>query len=591
MAIIEGQKLMVRVYPEVSKVTTREQQRSLKQWKPSTPALLSTYLFKMESVMETLQLEIKGTLYRLTTDQLIKIIELQIPGSKKEDASGKTRNALISHVITYVESDDLESLEDQGMAELLSLKDMMDKIQVTSEISSSATSTQNEDQEKLQRELEALKLALQQKESEMQALVNKEVDHTRDHNSPQKNITPAHLGSAPWRKEYKISGQIGEPGQKDRLTFSSLARQIENGLSKGYSDLEIVDAVIRAIVPGLQLRNYLEGKKDLTLPTLRRILRSHYQERSATELYKQLTTDAQGQKETPQNFLLRTMDLRQKILFASQEAESGLKYDPALVQSLFLHTVLTGLQSDSVKSDLQPYLLQTSTSDELLLEKLNVACANEKERQDKKRQNLPPRSTNVHVVQSSDGPDEKKCNSQQQITTPSPDLLTELKELRSNMVMLKDLKAEVAHIRESIQKPTQGPQQYQPAGREQDHTPAHHPMYVPPQYPPINREHENMPAYNHPSGPIQGHWTAQGPRPMRETTQFQQRFAPQRFYPAPRARPVCFNCRQNGVEYCQHCYNCGSSEHFRAGCRMYREPRPTRESLLNEERSLPRDRE
>lgn len=43
-----------------------------------------------------------------------------------------------------------------------------------------------------------------------------------------------------------------------------------------------------------------------------------------------------------------------KSLFASQEAESGLKYDPALVQSMFLHTVLTGLQSDSIKVDMQP---------------------------------------------------------------------------------------------------------------------------------------------------------------------------------------------------------------------------------------------
>lgn len=98
------------------------------------------------------------------------------------------------------------------------------------------------------------------------------------------------------------------------------------------------------------------------------------------ELYKQLTSEVQGSKETPQNFLIKAMDLRQKIFFASQEANSSLKYDPALVQSLFMHTVLTGLQNDNIKSDVQPYLLQTNTSDELLLEKLNIACANEKER-------------------------------------------------------------------------------------------------------------------------------------------------------------------------------------------------------------------
>lgn len=139
--------------------------------------------------------------------------------------------------------------------------------------------------------------------------------------------------SPPWHKNFKISGQIGEPGQKEKLTFSSLAHQIENGLSRGCPECEICDAVIHAISPGLQLRSYLEGKSNLTLPTLRRILRSHFQEKNATELYKQLTSECQGNKETPQSFVMHVLDLRQKILFASQEVESGLKYDPALVVS------------------------------------------------------------------------------------------------------------------------------------------------------------------------------------------------------------------------------------------------------------------
>lgn len=90
-------------------------------------------------------------------------------------------------------------------------------------------------------------------------------------------------------KEFKISGQICEPGQKERLTFSSLAHQTKNGLNKGYPEIEIVDAVVRAIAQGLQMRRYLEGKSELTLPTLRKVLWSHYQEKGATELYSQLT--------------------------------------------------------------------------------------------------------------------------------------------------------------------------------------------------------------------------------------------------------------------------------------------------------------
>lgn len=47
-------------------------------------------------------------------------------------------------------------------------------------------------------------------------------------------------------------------------------------------------------------------------------------------------------------------------------------------------------------------LTSLTTSDELLLERLNMACANEKERQDKKKQAAPQRHNGVHAVQSSD---------------------------------------------------------------------------------------------------------------------------------------------------------------------------------------------
>ena len=44
-----------------------------------------------------------------------------------------------------------------------------------------------------------------------------------------------------------------------------------------------------AINPGMRLKSYLEGMGDLTLSWLRRILRSHCQEKSATQLYQKVT--------------------------------------------------------------------------------------------------------------------------------------------------------------------------------------------------------------------------------------------------------------------------------------------------------------
>ena len=118
-------------------------------------------------------------------------------------------------------------------------------------------------------------------------------------------------------KEFKINGKIGKPGQKDRLTFSSLIFQIFNGQKKGYSDSEICDAVVKSIDPDLALRTYLEGKEDLTLKSLSKILRTHFKEANATTLFNELSNAKQLPSESAQEFVVRIMSLRQKILFVS----------------------------------------------------------------------------------------------------------------------------------------------------------------------------------------------------------------------------------------------------------------------------------
>lgn len=538
--------------------------------------------------MEHLQLEIIKELCVLSRDILVELCDfLTIAGPKFECVTGKGRTALITLISNYIQREELEELEDKGMSDLLHFQDKMfelqaaDKIDTPEQVNSQEAllneeqKKQDQEQYKILKEIEALQLQLTttQKQSDRDKQENTEINNMVSSRKPAQGTAHSHA-LPPWHRDFKISGQIGDPGQKDRLTFSSLARQIEHGLSKGFPELEIVDAVIRAISPGMQLRSYLEGKANLTLPTLRRILRSHYQEKSATDLYKQLTSEVQGIKETPQNFLIRAFDLRQKILFASQEAESGLKYDPGLVQNMFLHTVLTGLQNDNVKRDLQPYLEQTDISDELLLERMNTACAYEAERQNKRKLLGQQRPITIHSAQSSDAPVEKneKLLAQQNSGKIPPMVLSQLEEMRSEMALLKDLKAEVSQIRESMQQYT--PRQHPPAGGL-DGTSVQ-------QFP--GQQRQDLP---------QGYWFTPGPGQRGETAQYQQKFAPQRSFPPPNRGRMrrCFGCQQRGAEdYCMHCYRCGSSEHFLAGCRA-RGQRQFGDDTLNGERSLARDRE
>ncbi|CAI5644958.1 unnamed protein product [Oreochromis niloticus] len=372
------------------------------------------------SSVEELREEVVREMHTLSKDQLVSICEF-LGIAEKIDVSGKTRLSLLTHIQIHIEREGITELEDEGMSELFN-----DKIaEVMKETIVETEPNANEGRYSGHREQLNTATSLV---TETANAVNTAVSsHSQaNHSVPNSSVSSAPQRPSPyWQKDFKISGQIGEPGQKDKLTFSSLAHQIENGLSRGYSELDIVDAVIRAILPGLQLRSYLEGKAQLTLPTLRRILRSHFQEKSATELYKELASKVQTPKETAQSFLMRVLDLKQKVLFASQESESGLKYDPALVQRMCLHTILTGFQSDSVRIDMQPLLLDSKTPDELLLERLNMACANEAERKNKKRCLASQTATSVSAVQSDDVSPAKNPVKEVKARIP-PELLTEL---------------------------------------------------------------------------------------------------------------------------------------------------------------------
>ena len=113
-------------------------------------------------------------------------------------------------------------------------------------------------------------------------------------------ITAAELTNSVLRREFRVFGPVGEPGQADKLSFVSLANQIGAALRIGYSQREIVDAVIMAVATDTHLASYLESFKDLSLPQLQELLRNHYLERDNTAAYQDLSiSDEPGAERTP----------------------------------------------------------------------------------------------------------------------------------------------------------------------------------------------------------------------------------------------------------------------------------------------------
>lgn len=143
---------------------------------------------------------------------------------------------------------------------------------------------------------------------------------------------PSHmLQEVTLRREFKICGQIGESGQKDKLSYLSLVRQIEMGTEKGHTESEITEAVIRAVSPGLPLRDMLEIKRGLTLSSLLTILRGHYKVDSSTDLYHQLINLSQDPRETALNFLFRAIEVKEKLLWKTENEDAEEHYSRAII--------------------------------------------------------------------------------------------------------------------------------------------------------------------------------------------------------------------------------------------------------------------
>ena len=211
----------------------------------------------------------------------------------------------------------------------------------------------------------------------------------------------------------------------------SLTHQIESGLKRGYKEHEIVDAVIRAISAHSSLRSYVETLPDLQLSKLRKILRVHYRERNASELYHDLATIYQKVNETAQQFLLRALEVRNKTLFASQEADCELRYETSLIQKTFLKSFETGIREDILVTNLRPILRSENLTDEFLMKTVNDVASQQAERKTK----LAQKNANICATVTS-SPTSGTTAERKKDLTGNELILAAIKEIKSDLSSL-----------------------------------------------------------------------------------------------------------------------------------------------------------
>ena len=138
--------------------------------------------------------------------------------------------------------------------------------------------------------------------------------------APEVKAEKVEVMSSIYKHEFKVVGQIREAGQSDKLTYVALIHQIESGLAKNYSELEIVEAIIKSISLHSSLRSYVLTLPDRSLAKLR----SFFQEKTAAELYQDLVNTCQQPKESAQQFLLSLLDSATRLYLPHKRKSHSL---------------------------------------------------------------------------------------------------------------------------------------------------------------------------------------------------------------------------------------------------------------------------
>ena len=214
---------------------------------------------------------------------------------------------------------------------------------------------------------------------------------------------------------------------------------------------------------------------------------------------------------------MRALDLRQKVLFPSQEGEYSLKFDAVHIQQRFRRAVETGLQDESIRIKLRPYLANPLIKDEKLIHQLNVAVSSEEERGRKLKNQTKTKPAYLsqigEEVESPEVPTGKVSTVKKDSNPPN-----------KRKTELQELKAEVEALTTEVKR-------RQGANTQPDTQPS--------------RQERNSLSYGVGWG-------------RRET----------------RPRPSkCQYCLEKGEEHCNHCFKCWINCHYAIGCRLGQSPR------------------
>lgn len=380
------------------------------------------------AALQDLRWEIQQQLHQLTSDantDLLCKIAVSCKEEMEQDWPGEdaTNVELFDFIVDFIRSKQLRSLEDQGMARLLILRDLIDELQMPQ---TAAEDDHASDEEYTD--------PLAETEQVVVATMSKKAPTTVVADQVTGLVKLTDVAAFLPRREYKIHGGQVSDSDSD-LSFSNLCKQIDEGLAEGFTENEVIRTVLKVIKPGT-FKDMLITKESLTVNELKRFLRAHLRDKSSTELFQDLSNAKQNDRESPQQFLYRLMGLKQRVLFASKQS-TGFQYDSKLVQGVFLHSLYQGMHEkySYIRQDIKPHLSNMSITDDFYLELITRSVSEDTERQNRLGQTHKQKSISVNAAQQ---------DSQSTVQMHA--------EVRANRTAIHELTIQVSSLTKSLEK-------------------------------------------------------------------------------------------------------------------------------------------
>ena len=237
-----------------------------------------------------------------------------------------------------------------------------------------------------------------------------------------------------YKRPLKIVGVIAvqdKDNKNNGISYTNLSSQIADAKAT-YSEDEIVREVKKAISTQSPLRTYFDTQEKLKLKQMLEMLREYYQEKDSSELFTELSQLTQRTSEKSTEFLIRALELRQKLTSATKS--EGTAFDDKLITNTFARSCRTGFQNSQVRTYMRPLFSKNPIDDDnTLLKELNIAMA-ECEETAMKLKNVTPRKVTINEATTSQQATE--TNTMADALKPLVESMIlmqkELKEIKSN---------------------------------------------------------------------------------------------------------------------------------------------------------------